>query len=49
MEEKKERNEEIYRKKKAGATYRQLSIDYNLSINTLLNIINRYKAKEATA
>lgn len=46
MEEKIERNKIIYVKKKMGATYRQLSMEYGLSITTLQEIIKRFRIRE---
>jgi|SaaInlLV_10m_DNA_2_1039722.scaffolds.fasta_scaffold00542_28 Mor family transcriptional regulator len=39
------RNTEIHKKKEAGTTYRQLSVDYNLSIKRLQDIVNRERNK----
>lgn len=39
--EKVDRNKEIIRKRKEGATYRQLSIEYGLALETVLKIIRR--------
>lgn len=44
--EKVERNQKIYREKDVeGKTYRQLSIKYDLAINTLVNIVMRERRK----
>ena len=45
MDEKTKRNKEIYDKKMSGATYRQLSKEYDLSMNRLLIIIKNYSKK----
>jgi Mor family transcriptional regulator len=44
--EKTKRNREIYQKKMAGATYRELLKKYNLSFTSLQKIINRWKRRE---
>ena len=46
MIEKVKRNVERYKKKMDGATYRELSREYNLAINTIVVIVKRYKLKE---
>ena len=46
LPEKVERNQEIYKKKMSGMTYRQLSIDYDLSINRLQQIVNRLRKQQ---
>ncbi len=43
MDEKTERNLEIFKKKMKGVTYRKLSQEYNLAITTILTIVKRYK------
>ena len=43
--EKVERNTEIYKKKQAGVTYRQLVVDYGLAQNTVYKIVERYRNK----
>lgn len=43
--EKIDRNEEIYKKKEKGVTYRKLSEEYNLSYTTLQKIVNRWRNK----
>lgn len=46
MIEKIERNEEIYQKKLAGETYRKLSKDYGLAIETVFRIVKRFKLRK---
>jgi len=49
LPEKVARNKEIGEKKEAGVTYRQLSIDYDLSVPRLQQIVNRYRARKQDA
>ena len=44
--EKLERNEEIYKKKMSGASFRKLSQEYDLSMTTLQKIVNRWRLRE---
>lgn len=41
MIEKKERNNQIRKEKQEGATYRELSVKYNLSYSALYRIIKK--------
>ncbi len=46
MQENKDRNTELYEKKKQGITYRELSLEYGLAIETIRRIVDRVKIKK---
>lgn len=46
MEENITRNQELFEKKEKGATYRQLAIDYNLSMQAVFVIVKRMRQRK---